>query len=427
MGGFDKGMEVETMKMVSSEQATVLERRGERGAALITTLLVATLLLAAGGALIFTSAMAGINSTDSTTEMQAYYGAEAGLQAAINVLRGNKDSNPAGSKKATFRNIADNPTLSTWVTYNDTAADGTSVVRVSDNTDPFIAYSLKIINIDNVASPDEPQRLLVEVRGYGPRGAITNKQMIVNKFAYDPDLPAAITLVGAEVGASMTVADFDIGDSSPKGYTGTDSATGSTTIKATFGFTVDADKTMADLYFAGSTKATDTTEDTPRTKKLNNSDLPTWLRTADKTRTFLNEIETIASDQGRVFTSAPPSFGTTTNPVITFVKGDCDLSGNGAGMLIVTGNLTFKGDFEYDGMVLVLGTGNLTRNGGGGGGIYGGLVMANFDRAATGGKFLAKPIFNTNGGGNSDIKYNSKWLQAAMATLGPSVKGVREF
>src|SRR2546423_4868890 len=126
-------MEVGTMKTASNE--TAMGRPGERGAALITTLLVATFLLAAGGALIFTTAMSGVTSSDSTTEMQAYYGAEAGLQAAVNVLRGNAQSNPAGTK-ATFRNVADNANLSTWLTYNDVAFDGTSVVRVSNNTDP---------------------------------------------------------------------------------------------------------------------------------------------------------------------------------------------------------------------------------------------------------------------------------------------------
>ena len=416
------------MKMVSSDRVAATGRSGERGAALITTLLIATLMMAAGGALIFTTAMSGVTSSDSTTELQAYYGAEAGLQAAVNVLRGNVESNPAGTK-ATFRNVADDADLSTWVTYNDVAFDGTSVVKVSANTDPFVAYNLRIINIDNVLAPDEPQRLLVEVRGYGPRGAIKNKQMIINKFAYDPDLPAAITLVGAEVGASMLATDFDIGDSSPKGYTGTDAAVGSTTVKATFGFTVTADKDIADAYFAANTKAVDSTEDTPRTKKFANSELPSWLRTADNTRLFLNEIEAIATDQNRVFNVSPDkdNFGTSADPKLTFVNGNCDLQGNGAGMLIVTGDLTIKGDFEYDGVILVLGSGYILRNGGGGGGIYGGLVMANFDRPTTGGKFLAKPAFHTNGGGNSDIKYNSKWVQAAFALLGPGVKGVREF
>jgi hypothetical protein len=427
-------MEIGKMGMILTAQAKVDARRGERGAALIMTLLVATLLLSVGGALIFTAAMSGTNASDSTTEMQAYYGAEAGLQTAINVVRGNVDSDPANTK-ASFRNIADNPTLSKWVTYNAVAPDGTSVVKVSEDGAPFIAYRIRVIDPDATLAANEPQRLLIQVRGYGPRGAVKNKEMIVNKFFYDPDVPAAITLIGAETGVSMLLTDFDIGDSSPKGYTGTDSTVGSTAIKATFGFTQDADKLIADAYFAASSKATDTTDNTPRTRKFTSAQLPSWLRSADATRTFLNDVEAVASDEGRLFTAAPADFGTAANPKLTFVKGDCELSGNGGGLLVVTGNLVLRGNFRYDGVILALGTGSIVRNGGGGGGtepadqggIYGGMVMAVLDRATAGGKFLAKPTFNTNGGGNADIKYNSLNVENAFKTLGPSVKGVREF
>jgi hypothetical protein len=423
-------MEMEKMGMILKAQALADRRKGERGAALIMTLLVATLLLSVGGALVFTAAMSGVNASDSTTEMQAYYGAEAGLQTAINVVRGNVAS-PAGTQ-ATFRNMApadpnSYSTLSAWVTYDAVASDGTDVVKVSDN--PYVAYSIRVRDPDKFLAPAEPQRLLIQVRGYGPRGAIANKEMIVNKFLFDPDVPAAITLVGAETGTSMLATDFDIGDSSPKGYTGTDSTAGSTAIKATFGFTQDADKTIADAYFAASSKAVDSTENTPRTKKFTNAELPSWLQTADMTRYFLNGIETVANDEGRYFTVSPEkgNFGTAANPKLTFVNGNCDLTDYGAGMLVVTGTLTIKGDFQYDGVIMVLGTGTIIRNGGGGGGIYGGLVMAALDRNDIGGKFLAKPVFNTNGGGNSDIKYNSLNVENAFKTLGPSVKGVREF
>jgi type II secretory pathway component PulK len=64
-------------------------RKNERGAALLMSLLVATALLAAGGALILTTATTAKTAINSTSEMQAYYAAEAGLQAALNALRGN--------------------------------------------------------------------------------------------------------------------------------------------------------------------------------------------------------------------------------------------------------------------------------------------------------------------------------------------------
>ena len=67
--------------------------RGECGAALIMALLLTTLLLAAGGALILTTSMAATTAVDATAEMQAYYAAEAGLEASLAVLRRNVASN----------------------------------------------------------------------------------------------------------------------------------------------------------------------------------------------------------------------------------------------------------------------------------------------------------------------------------------------
>src|SRR5260370_13489922 len=83
-------------------------RRNERGAALITSLLIATLLLVAGGALIQITSMSAANAIDATAETQAYYGAEAGLQAALNSLRGNTahpgSALPSGMTPIDFRN-----------------------------------------------------------------------------------------------------------------------------------------------------------------------------------------------------------------------------------------------------------------------------------------------------------------------------------
>ena len=59
-------------------------RSGERGAALLSSLLVAAVLLIAGGVLIQVTSMSATNAIDTTSQAQAYYGAEAGLQAALN-------------------------------------------------------------------------------------------------------------------------------------------------------------------------------------------------------------------------------------------------------------------------------------------------------------------------------------------------------
>ena len=51
------------------------------------------------------------------------------------------------------------------------------------------------------------------------------------------------------------------------------------------------------------------------------------------------------------------------------------------------------------------------------------MAVARFN--ATGG-FLP-PFFDTNGGGNSTMKYDSTALRRAMNTTGPRVLGIHEF
>jgi Tfp pilus assembly protein PilX len=53
------------------------------------------------------------------------------------------------------------------------------------------------------------------------------------------------------------------------------------------------------------------------------------------------------------------------NPQIIYVNGDLTVTGNtvGGGILVVTGNLTFKGTAEWDGLVMVVGKGNFTMDG----------------------------------------------------------------
>src|ERR1043166_6410598 len=86
------------------QKANSAKRAGEKGAALVTAVLLSMLLLAAGGTLVLTSTMTGITARDSTAEMQAYYAAEAGVARVLEVIRGNVQSSPSGTR-ATFTDI----------------------------------------------------------------------------------------------------------------------------------------------------------------------------------------------------------------------------------------------------------------------------------------------------------------------------------
>ena len=105
------------------------------------------------------------------------------------------------------------------------------------------------------------------------------------------------------------------------------------------------------------------------------------------------------------------TFGTDAAPKITFFNGDATVGG-GAGVLVVTGTLTFNGNTNFDGIILVIGQGVMNVHGGGGGQVNGEVLIANtnshtspFAQLAA----LGTPQLNWTGGGSNFIQYNSCW------------------
>src|SRR5436853_2141268 len=146
----DSNQEAIPLKKITTKKIMADDKRRERGAALLTVLLLATLLLSAGGALVLTTTLSSTNAIDSSAEMQAYYSAEAGLQATINTLRGNvynDSSTPAASFRAVVEPSLSNATgdaataqniarLSKWFTYNSNKR------IVMPGTNNLIAYDV---------------------------------------------------------------------------------------------------------------------------------------------------------------------------------------------------------------------------------------------------------------------------------------------
>jgi len=105
--------------------------------------------------------------------------------------------------------------------------------------------------------------------------------------------------------------------------------------------------------------------------------------------------------------------GTDAAPKITYVNGDFNFGANsGAGVLVVTGTLNITGNSSFDGLILVIGQGLISENGGGGGQFNGSIFIANtnsnvspYNQLAT----LGTPVIQWNGGGTNGIQYNSCW------------------
>jgi hypothetical protein len=108
---------------------------------------------------------------------------------------------------------------------------------------------------------------------------------------------------------------------------------------------------------------------------------------------------------------AGTTFGTDASPRITYITGDQTVSG-GAGVLVVTGTLTFNGNSNFDGLILVIGQGIMNVKGGGGGQVNGEVFIANTNsRTFPNGQLatLGSPILNWTGGGTNFIQFNSCW------------------
>ncbi len=454
------------------EDECLENRHKERGAALITVLLTSTLLLSAGLALMVTTSISTTTSIDSTAEMQAYFGAEAGIQATLNVLRGNVAPQVTG-KKINFRTAAlpseSNKTsdtltavarLSGWLnyTYQNPSVTNDWRVPVTASYAPFTGIAYKVV----ITDPDDPgpiatrkittdpsyypTRLMIQAEGYGPKGAIKRLEMVVKYGAFDLTTPGTITLAG---GSGI---DLALGNSSVVAYTGNDQASppqSQIPALAVSSSNLAATQTVInDLNGSSGSTAPDPCPGGAQlapcaAATLTASNTPSFLQSADAARAFLNDMRALASSQNRLFNTKAEAdsaggLGTSSNPQFTFIDnyGTASTPGpavtlgsnhQGSGLLIVTGNLDTNGNTDFEGIILVLGRGRVTRSGGGDGVIRGTIIVANFDPEGAYGDPFGNPSFSMAGGGNSSVVYDSNWIRRAMGSSGLSVLGIREY
>jgi hypothetical protein len=166
------------MKNREIVKTAIRNRKGERGAAMVMVLLIAFLLLVASAGLLLEVSLNTANVSDATAEQQAYNAAESGIQAALNVLRGNTipdplldDTTPATDtanlidfKKAitlaTSNDTGDTsavPRLSRWINYDYTptgASNPDRVVLSQGTYDPLngMAYKIEVSDPDNTGT-----------------------------------------------------------------------------------------------------------------------------------------------------------------------------------------------------------------------------------------------------------------------------------
>ncbi len=128
-------------------------------------------------------------------------------------------------------------------------------------------------------------------------------------------------------------------------------------------------------------------------------------------------VQAVAAVADHTYGSNPSSIalGSATNPAINVVNGDFSMGPqSGYGVLVVTGTLTFSGNYDWHGLILVIGEGASIMNGGGNGKITGAVLLAN---TSAGGTTLGSPNANWSGGGGNGIQYDHCWADNMLAKI----------
>ena len=302
-----------------------------------------------------------------------------------------------------------------------------------------------------ITAPD-PKRLIVQSTGFGPKGAQKVLEMAIDRSKFEIKPPAPIVIRGADpvtVSGSPTWATmtFDLGSSAAHLVSGAD-LDGLEAVKPSVaisyhdwtkgnggikkGNTVnDPELSILDVDSPIPSAADWPTTLTPIPGTPGEPmplvvETPDCLKTAPKARAcveaFRKQAKLLKRYYENGFDGVASADGTTTGKsVFTFVEGNCELDG-GSGTLVITGNLQIKGNNVFRGVIYVLGTGHVSRKGGGGGDTYGSWMVARF--GATG-DFLA-PTFDVAGGGGSKFIYSSEWIKKANGVTGIEVLGIAE-
>ncbi|HEY6213021.1 MAG TPA: hypothetical protein VIW45_12090, partial [Vicinamibacterales bacterium] len=141
---------------------------------------------------------------------------------------------------------------------------------------------------------------------------------------------------------------------------------------------------------------------------------------------FQAAVQAQAATGGNVFGNDPTltasAMGTVDNPAVTYVDGNLTLNGSqtGYGILLVTGTLVMGGNFSWNGLVLVIGDGNIQFGGGGNGQINGSVIAAKiWDGYATKNLLseIGSPHLSWNGGGGNGVYYNHCWADDMLSKV----------
>ncbi len=315
-------------------------------------------------------------------------------------------------------------------------ADGTirSGYEVVPNAPVIMLLSGETPVSGSITAP-EPIRLLIRSTGFGPQNAQKQLEAVIHKNYFNGlSAPSPLTLIGPPTTTNPTSSFiFDPGSSATTQYSGKD-----VKLKAFLPpIGVTNDTNLATVYHGINDGFGPFNGDVFGSPSNIADELPFWLKSAENLHKTVVDapqqvtLKDVAQASGRYYGPgvAPPvknDYGNFTNATgITYIDGNLEFEGQGGGILVVTGGLTFKGDFSFNGLIIITGQSGMYRKGAGQGSLQGNMIVAPYlpNNLAKG--FLA-PRYEIEGGGNSEIVYNSNNVGNGLDALSNFVKGVAE-
>lgn len=380
----------------------VLTIRDQRGVALVASLMMMVSLAVLGVWGVSSNLIDNRITTNYRDNTQAYYAAEAGLERARDYLK-SLDFNTELQNAAGM----DNQLVNSTDINNFPAGDDVPIY--TNQTIGNNSYTVYITNDagDGVTNTNDTNgRITITALGFGPGNTTSVVQAIVEQptTSFNPVSP--IVLPG-------WFPTFSPGGSNTWTVTGDDAAGGDQATAVTVSnswaeWSVKrsiSDNRADQITGAGGTPSVDSDPGA-----LNDAGLLDIQ--------YYHDLYDDLKSRADFTSTSDPGFnlGTEDNPSIVVIDGNLDarripLSGQGMGILFVTGKLTVGGDFDYKGVILVVGEGDFLKRGGGSGEIEGSIIVADIDgrdnQPFTADDRWGSPTFKTSGGGTSSITYNS--------------------
>ena len=298
-----------------------------------------------------------------------------------------------------------------------------------------VTPTLPVTVISGTMTAPEPTRIIIHSTGLGPQGAQKQLEAVIQKNYFDGlSAPSPLTLIGPTSTITPTSTFiFNPGTSNGTIYSGKDVLL--TAFLPPIGVTTDPNVDTVKNALNGS--------GSPFNGRVYGTvsnvadELPFWLQSPANLEKALGELKDVAKASGRYYPvgATQPAYGDYGDNAkatgITYIEGDLQFSQLGGGILVVTGGLTYKGGFDFNGLVIVTGAAGISRAGGGSGTLQGNMVVAPYNSngltcAANNVTCFLSPQYDISGGGGSQIVYNSNNVANGLTALNNFVKGVAE-